>query len=484
MGLITPAIKSRLDSWYNALTGLGGSRDKSTAAEFCPPVHLGQTTLENLYAGDDLARRIVDAYVIDAMREGVVIAGDEDGDVSEEAESLDAWALFQDAGIWGRLHGGGFLLLGVEDGLQDKPLNLETMREGSLKWIMDLDRWSVTPNGFYKDPTQENYGEPETYRVSVPGTLDGKFQGRVVHESRLIRFGGINTSRRRRASNNTYDDSALVPVYDVLRDTNTVWRSGVFAAQDMTQGVFKVKNLVQMIANGQRDPLLQRMEIVDQSRSVARSVVVDADMEDFTTVEGKGLGSFPGVATLTWQRLAAAACMPVTVLMGVSPAGMNATGESDIRLWYDHVAAWREDSLLPQAIRLVEVLARSAGVDPSELVVSFPALWQMSDQEEATYRKTIAETDAIYIDKSVVLPEEVAVSRWGGDEYSAEMDGMDPELRETLAALELEKLEEKASTPDPPPPPSPFGGGPPVPPSGDTEEEPVPEEEPEEEEEE
>lgn len=451
--------------------------DKSTGAQVQPPVKLNQTMLEWLYAGDDMARRIVEQLVVDSLREGVTLEGDGDGLVASEAGRLDAWGLFQDSGIWGRLHGGGFLLLGVE-GKQDAALDLETIGPGDLKWIMDLDRWAVIPASYYSDASSEKFGEPEIYTITIPtaGAAAEGFTSRPVHESRLIRFPGINTSRRRRASMQSFDDSALVPIFDVLRDANTVWRSGVAAAQDLSQAVFKIKDLVEMLAEGRQEAVLKRMEITNLARSTSRAVVIDAEMEDFSTVEAAGMGSFPGVVNKTWERLAAAACMPQTVLFGMSPSGLNATGESDIRIWYDQVAMFQEDVLLPRLYVLVEVLARSAGVDPSTVVPSFPALWQRSDKEEADLRKVVADTDKVYIDSGVVLPEEVGVSRFGADGWTMEMTAYEPDLREALAEMEREKLEEKASNPDPVPPVMPTPGD--QPPAPD--EEPPPEEEDEE----
>jgi phage-related protein (TIGR01555 family) len=434
--------RARWDSWINSLTGLGGARDKSTAVYFEAPCVLSHETLEALYAGDDLARRIVEGPIPDALRQGVTLEGDDEGKLAAEASRLDAWEGFLRGLIWGRLHGGGFLYLGLRSGRQDEPLDLDAVRPGDLQWVMDLDRHAVTPVTWYVDPSSPKFGQPETYLLSPPnaGGATARATGTMVHESRLIRFPGVKTTRRRRASLNGFDDPALLAAYPVLRDVNTIWRSGVYAAQDLSQGVFKVRGLVDMIAEGQREVLLRRMEIVDLARSVARSVVLDAEGEDFTTVDGKGLGTLPAVLDKAWSRLAAAAGMPVTVLMGISPSGLNATGESDIRLWYDRVAAYRRDVVEPRARVLIDVLARSAGVDPEGISIAWPSLWQPTDKETAELRKLTADTDAIYIDKGVLLPEEVALSRWGSGAYSTEITGFDPEIRQALADAELEDM--------------------------------------------
>ncbi len=189
------------------------------------------------------------------------------------------------------------------------------------------------------------------------------------------------------------------------------------------------------------------------------------------------MGGLPEMVDRSWQRLASAARMPLTVLMGMSPAGMNATGESDTRHWYDQVKSYQEHALRPRLLRLVRCIARGLQLDPLAWDVCFPSLWQTTEKENAELRKLVAETDAMYIDKGVLLPEEVALSRFGASGYSTETH-VDLEAREAMLKAETEKAVDKATKPDPVPPMMPPPGMP-VPPvpaiekpaeEGDTEE--------------
>jgi phage-related protein (TIGR01555 family) len=112
--------------------------------------------------------------------------------------------------------------------------------------------------------------------------------------------------------------------------------------------------------------------------------------------------------------------MPLTRLMGVSPGGLTATGESDLSWWYGQVDVYRELELKPKIMAFLRVLARSLGIVLDGLDVTFPPLWSMSDKEQAELRKIVADTDAVYISQGVLLPEEVALSRFGSGTWSAE----------------------------------------------------------------
>lgn len=82
--------------------------------------------------------------------------------------------------------------------------------------------------------------------------------------------------------------------------------------------------------------------------------------------------------------LSGASRIPVTKLFGRSPAGMNATGESDLRNYYDYVDTLREAKLRPILEKLLPVLAMSAwGAVPDGLDITFPPLWTPTAAEVA-----------------------------------------------------------------------------------------------------
>ena len=74
------------------------------------------------------------------------------------------------------------------------------------------------------------------------------------------------------------------------------------------------------------------------------------------------------------QVAAGAADIPVTRLLGQSPAGLSATGESDTRNYYDMIAARQEVELRPRLERLDRLVLHSAGVDPEALTFEFRPL--------------------------------------------------------------------------------------------------------------
>ena len=88
-----------------------------------------------------------------------------------------------------------------------------------------------------------------------------------------------------------------------------------------------------------------------------------------------------------------AARTPVTKLFGRSPAGLNSTGEADMRNYYDYIDGLRENDFRPTIERLLPVMALSAwGKIPDDLDVSFPPMQTPDAKEtaEIVERKTNA----------------------------------------------------------------------------------------------
>ena len=133
------------------------------------------------------------------------------------------------------------------------------------------------------------------------------------------------------------------------------------------------------------------------------------------------------------MRLSSTARVPVTVLFGRSPAGMNATGQSDLDNFYNEIKASQRSQLRPRLTRLIRLLMLSRkgptnGKDVDSWEVKFNPLEQQSPLEEAQEYNERATADSTYVRDGVLLPEEVAQSRFTEVGYSRQIN-IDEDLR-------------------------------------------------------
>jgi len=121
------------------------------------------------------------------------------------------------------------------------------------------------------------------------------------------------------------------------------------------------------------------------------------------------------------MEVAAAAGMPVTLLWGRSPAGQNATGESDWQNWYEEVASYQDDVLLTPVKRLVELVMLSkqgptGGKVPDSWKLEWNPLREMSDSERSQWQTAVATFLAVLVREQIIEPEEAALSDFFGDQ--------------------------------------------------------------------
>lgn len=468
---------SKSDSWQNATLGYGTVRDKTVGTTFCPGARLDEQLLEDLYHNDDISRRACEKLPDEAMRQGFKVKlenADQAKAIEKACRAFDVRGLVATGGTWARAYGGGGIFMGCDDGQQDQSEPLDLTRIKSVRFMMPIEKRYLRPESWYEDANDPKFGEVKVFRVFQPTVGQGNsvLPGSLVattlllHESRLIQFRGARTGIIRRRQNLSWDDSVIQAMWDTLRMFATNWQSVNQLMSDASQGVMKIKGLMQMIGSGNGAPLLTRMALTDQQRSAGRMLMVDADGEDFTRVPSQFTG-IPELIRETSVRLAAAADMPVTKLFGIAPAGLNATGDADTRSWYDTVKGYRENYLTPRLERIVTILtAAQDGPTGGQVIedpeIVFPSLWQLSPTEEATMRYTHAQADKIYFDCSAVTPEEIArtlVARGLPSELVVDLDAR-------AELLTTEAIKEELMTPEPDPNAPPTPGDPKAPAKG------------------
>jgi phage-related protein (TIGR01555 family) len=429
---IATKVRARVDSWRNALTGLGGLRDKATHTRFERRGILGDETLEALFDFDDLAHTIAEAPPKAMLRNGIKVRISE----NSEAETATAEALrvlevvprFLDALILERTYGGAAVFVGADDAQNiAESLNLATLRR--VEFLLAIDRRDLRPVAWESNPYASNFGKPTVYELGhthrTAGAAIAVGSAVRVHASRLVVFEGERASASLRRERQGWGQSSIDRAHTALRTFSANWTSIENLISDASQGVFKVKGLIDMLTSGGKEALLARMEVVDLSRSVARSLLLDSDEESFERKD-TSMSGLPELLDRSAQRLSAAARIPVSILLGREPAGLNATGEMDVRSWYDSLGAEREDRLRPRLEELIRLVFLSRegptrGVEPVGWTLEFADLWTPTPSERADLELKHAQADQIRIASGVLTPEEVALARYKPEGYQDEM---------------------------------------------------------------
>lgn len=443
---------TKSDGWINVLTGLGlRGRDKNVHAHFRLERLFEQAELDQLYRSDGVTRRIMDIVPAEMVRQGWEIEGDSDQKINAKLESIKANFNLITVLRWARLYGGALCVMGIADGLPlEEPVDEENIRD--VKWLHVFDRYqSFSRDGtFEKDLNSPNYGFPNVYTVN--DTRTGALF--YVHHSRILRADWSILPPRQQNFNNGWGDPLIQSIYDELRNYSTAFANAGLIMQDFVNYTLSIPNLAELIASQCADhQVMKRLDLLNLTKSATNTMILDAEekYEKATT----NISGIPELLDRFMLALSAVSGVPVSLLFGRSAAGMNATGENDVRNFYDMVKQEQESKLKPMLEKLIRYIMLSkegpfAGVEPENWSVQFVPLWQNTEEQEALVRKIVAETDAIYLDRGVLDPAEVAVSRFGGNRWSmnteVDLEGrkgdFDPE-----EVSELEKEKKAQETP-------------------------------------
>ncbi|MCF3934336.1 DUF1073 domain-containing protein [Acuticoccus sp. M5D2P5] len=371
----------------NAMSGLGGERDKAVAGTWAfQPLERQQ--LESAYRSNWMARKAVDIPAFDMMREGWAWQADEAvvGQIENEEKRLGVRRHVLRAIKLARLYGGAAII--VSDGSHNHslPLNVERIGQRGVSFIKVLDRYHLLSGDLNTDPLSPNYLEPNYYDVA--STAGGSTR---VHPSRVIRFIGVDLPTELETLTDRWGDSILDAVETAIRDATSGQQGIAALIQEAKVDVFRIDGFMQRIQDARYKQAVQdRFGLVSRMKSLVNAVVLDKNDEyEQKTVNFSAL---PDVQRLQLQIVSGAVDIPATRFLSQAPQGMNATGEGDERNYYQRIGADQELTLRDPLERLFGFTVRSAlGTYPDDLWFRFRPLWQMSDKERAEIFKTKAD---------------------------------------------------------------------------------------------
>ncbi len=414
------ARRGKYDGLENPFLGFGTGRDKLHHGHFTMHSKLSDLELYALYYTDDVSAKIVNKGPEEMLRRGYKLVSKKNPKGAEllqkqgEGPALQVSKKILRGFQWGALWGGAVGVMGSNDST-DLTLPLDASRAREMLYLNVIDRRYVTVTKYQENPTLPRFGEPEIYGVG--GVIGVPIM--YVHASRIVRFVGVpETDPITLRQLNGWTYSKLQRPYDVIRSFAMQFKALEHLMSDASQGVWKIQSLLEMLGSN-RDELITRMVFSDMTRSAGRAIMLDAETESFER-EATSFAGLKEVLETTMMRCAAAAEMPVTLLMGRSPAGQNATGDSDFRAWYDVLATDQMNDVKPAFLQVYNAMSRG---EIDDLDIEFPPLWQPTEQEKAATYLANAQGDQIYSTTiGAVTPEQIAIARFGSGNGKIKID--------------------------------------------------------------
>ena len=368
--------------------------------------------LAEKYQNNGLFSKIIDRPAEEALKHGMeynVSDADLREFLDDALDRLDWEEKAVTAIRWARLFGGSIIVMLLDDGGGlEEPVNWQDVR--SVEELRVYERAIVQP-----DPDTYRTGKAEYFDVS--STYGGTFR---VHRSRCLVFK--NGSLPEYGAAQQYYYWGLPEYIRIHKDLSRALKTHTNAAnmiEKSVQPVYKQRGLQNMLAGPNGDEMeLKRLQVLDASRGIMNTIAVDMEGEDydFKTFQMTGTKE---ILESTCNLLSAVTCIPQTILFGRSPAGENATGESDLENYYNLVEGIQKRMLKKNIRTLIKAIVQAGVYDgsienPGNIKPTFKPLWSLSETEKATVELTkaqraqvAAQTAQLYIDMQAIQPEEV-----------------------------------------------------------------------------
>lgn len=430
-----PLINDFMETKQNASNRHYDSVDPFTKQS--PGVYhsLDDYALEQLYAGNSMARNIVDIPAEDMTRNGWHLKM-QDNALAAKYESrlndLKATKRFKDLYRYARMYRAGYIAIGTNESWNyDLADPLKPQRLLRIPFLTAFSSKKVSETRFDNDVFSPTYGKALglTINNGTADAMSGHLGAQAVDESRLIR------QQELRFEDTTDGVSLLETLYDILMTMDT----GLYSVGEILYDyVFKVFKSPR-VDDTPREQLLQIGSAASSKFRTESTALIGAD-EDITK-ESTNVGGINSLLDFLWEYLSGAARMPKSVLKG-QEAGTLTGAQYDVMNYYSRIAADQENKLRPQLEYLVRLLMQASdecggSLDPDSIdwSIEFNPLWSVDSQTDAAIRLNNAQTDQIYIQNGVVGPDDVAKARFGN--HSMHPDGTvdDSLTEEELRAL-------------------------------------------------
>lgn len=310
-------------------------------------------------------------------------------------------------------------------------LSKHTIRPGSLKGFSPVEPVWTTPSAYNAiDPTAPDFYKPRTWFML----------GKEIHASRLLtvitrplpdilkpayNFSGMSLSQLAEPYVNNW-----------LRTRQAV--SDLINNFSITALATSMDQVLQGDADGA--DVFKRAELFTATRSNQGLMLLDKEREEIqqNNVPLSGLHELQAQAQ---EHMCSATRIPAMILTGISPSGLNASSDGEIRVFYDWIKATQEAHFSPILDDMIAILMLHLwGEIDDSITWHWRPLWQTSELERADIRLKEAQAADTYVNMGALSPEDVRTklardsdSGWEGiDELALpeppmeELGGLDP----------------------------------------------------------
>lgn len=268
-----------------------------------------------------------------------------------------------------------------------KPFNIDGVKPGSYKGMVQIDPYWCTPMldmDAGGDPLSQNFYEPTWWVV----------KGIQIHASHIRIFRGDTVPDILKP---TYIYGGVPVPQQIYERVYCAERTANEAPQlSLTKRLITYKTDVESFLANQADAEAQLQVFTQWMNNYSVKVI---DTNDEIDTKDVSLADLDTVIMTQYQLVAAAAKIPATKLLGTTPKGFSATGEYDEASYHEELESIQNSDLTPLLERHHALVIKSE-IEPKygisfTTTVTWSPLDSPTAKEQAELNKLKADTDAV-----------------------------------------------------------------------------------------
>lgn len=356
-------------------------------------------------AQQGLIRACIQTVSDDLSRKWIKIDGCDDPQkleiIENELKKLHIKDLFHKAVTTTGYMGGAFIFIDTGEDDLTLPLAINDLsaelKEGSKVKFVVVDPVNVSPIEYNCiNPLRDDYMQPRMWQVL----------GKRVHASRLLPFV------------ENQPPMLLKPNYNFLGipQAQILWDYVMHFNQTRASTARLLEKISLLVVQTDMDAVLSdehgielfdaKMEFLERYRNNDSVFVCDKESEGVMNVQT----TIAGCTDVVRQSLELIACInrtPAVKLLGISPSGFNATGESDLKNYYDYIAS-KQELYREQIQTIINViqLCEFGNIDPA-ITFKFEPLNEENKASQAMTAQTKIGALTQLVDRQAMSAEEL-----------------------------------------------------------------------------
>lgn len=301
-------------------------------------------------------------------------------------------------------------------------LSPKTIAKGSLNGVDTVDAVWTTPSMYNSlDPAAPDFYKPSSWFML----------GQQVHASRLMTVITRELPDILKPAYN-FAGMSLSQLAEPYVDNWLRTRQSVSDLINNFSITVLATSMDQILQDGDGDDVFARADLFTATRSNRGLMMVDKEREDLLQVNTP-LSGLHELQAQSQEHLCAVTRQPAIVQLGISPTGLNASSEGELRVWEDWVSANQEyyRFWLETTLKIVQ-LSLFGEID-QDIELKFVPLRQMTPKEQSEIRTADAQAASTYVAAGILDPIEVREklardpdSGYNGLDTSIQIEPVDP----------------------------------------------------------